>query len=115
MTAEDRWATVRYLKQLPPKAGYSVELAEQQDNTSTKLLSGDYSEKGALEYVEHCAVVKYNMPMGYTMNRPQGQGHVLSDQDAVDVSYYFTQKPHPDFPAKVNDWPSGKKPKDSRY
>lgn len=49
------------------------------------------------------------------MNRPQGQGHVLSDQDAVDVSYYFTQKPRPDFPAKVNDWPSGKKPKDSRY
>lgn len=70
---------------------------------------------GMARLYKAAAFVKYNMPMGYTMNRPQGQGHVLTDQEAVDVSYYFTQKPRPDFPAKVNDWPSGKKPKDSRY
>lgn len=55
MTAEDRWAMVKYLKQLPPKAGHSVELAKQTDRTGEKLLTADYTETGALEYVEHCA------------------------------------------------------------
>lgn len=59
--------------------------------------------------------VKYNMPMGVGKTKPWGQGNVLSDQDAVDVAGYFTQMQRPDFPAKVNDWPSGKKPKDARY
>ncbi|GLR64796.1 c-type cytochrome [Marinospirillum insulare] len=59
--------------------------------------------------------VKYNMPMGIQTKGLWGHGNVLSDQDAVDVSEYFTHKPRPDFPGKVNDWPTGKKPKDSRY
>lgn len=61
------------------------------------------------------AFVKYNMPMGAGRNPPWGQGGTLSDQDAVDVSEYFTHMPRPDFPAKANDWPNGKKPKDARY
>lgn len=44
-----------------------------------------------------------------------GQGHVLNDQEAVDVAEYFTHMPRPDFEKKVNDWPNGKKPKDARY
>ncbi len=61
------------------------------------------------------AFVKHNMPVGHGLNWPLGQGGALSDQDAVDVSEYFTHQPRPDFPAKVNDWPKGGKPKDARY
>ncbi|MGO2131511.1 MAG: c-type cytochrome [Halomonas sp.] len=61
------------------------------------------------------AFVKYNMPMGIQTKGLWGHGNVLTDQDAVDVAEYFTHKPRPDFPGKVNDWPSGNKPKDARY
>lgn len=61
------------------------------------------------------AFVKYNMPMGIQTVGLWGHGNVLSDQDAVDVAEFFTHKPRPDFPGKVNDWPNGPKPKDARY
>lgn len=61
------------------------------------------------------AFIKNNMPIGYGLNAPLGQGGALSDQDAVDVAEYFTHQPRPDFPPKVNDWPKGGKPKDARY
>ncbi|WP_235906711.1 c-type cytochrome [Pseudomonas saliphila] len=61
------------------------------------------------------AFVKYNMPMGIQVKGLWGHGNVLSDQDAVDVAQFFTHKPRPDFAGKVNDWPSGNKPKDARY
>ncbi|WP_417594826.1 c-type cytochrome [Oceanospirillum sp.] len=61
------------------------------------------------------AFIKYNMPMGIQKKGLWGHGNVLSDQDAVDVAEFFAHKPRPDFPGKVNDWPSGKKPKDARY
>lgn len=60
------------------------------------------------------AFVKYNMPMGIQTQGLWGHGNVLSDQDAVDVSEYFTHMPRPDFPAIVNDWPKGNVPKDAR-
>ncbi len=60
------------------------------------------------------AFVKNNMPMAHTLMFPLGQGG-LTDQEAVDVSAYFTHKPRPDFPDKVKDWPHGGKPSDSRY
>ncbi len=59
--------------------------------------------------------VKYNMPMGVQKDGMWGQGGVLTDQEAVDVSEYFTHMPRPDFAGKVNDWPNRKKPKDARY
>lgn len=61
--------------------------------------------------------VKYNMPMGVSTQGDWGQGSqgTLTDQEAVDVSEYFTHMPRPDFPGKVNDWPNGNKPKDARY
>lgn len=59
--------------------------------------------------------VKYNMPMGIQTKGLWGHGNVLSDQDAVDVSEFFAHKPRPDFPGKVNDWPTIPKPKDARY
>lgn len=59
--------------------------------------------------------VKFNMPMAVNKEGAWGQGHVLTDQEAVDVSEYFTHLPRPDFEGKVNDWPNGKKPKDARY
>lgn len=59
--------------------------------------------------------VRDNMPMSVQKTGMWGQGHVLSDQEAVDVSEYFTHMPRPDFAKKVNDWPNGKKPKDARY
>lgn len=61
------------------------------------------------------AFVKYNMPMGIQTKGLWGHGGVLSDQDAIDVAEFFTHKPRPDFAGKVNDWPTGKKPKDARY
>ncbi|MGP9635880.1 c-type cytochrome [Psychrobacter sp. FME5] len=61
------------------------------------------------------AFVKYNMPMGIQTIGLWGHGNVLSDQDAVDVAEFFTHQPRPDFPDKIHDFPSGKKPKDVRY
>lgn len=60
------------------------------------------------------AYVKYNMPVAVSLMPPLGQV-VLSDQDAVDVSEFFTHMPRPDFPGKANDFPGGKKPSDARY
>lgn len=61
------------------------------------------------------AFVKYNMPMSVQTKGLWGHGGILNDQDAVDVAEFFTHKPRPDFPDKVNDWPNGNKPKDARY
>ncbi|WP_341644597.1 c-type cytochrome [Thauera sp. SDU_THAU2] len=60
------------------------------------------------------AFVKRNMPIAFGTHFPLGQGG-LSDQEAVDVSEYFSHMPRPDFPPKVNDWPKGGKPSDARY
>ena len=59
------------------------------------------------------AFVKHNMPIGFREHFPLGQGG-LSDQEAVDVADYFSHMPRPAFPAMVNDWPDGHKPKDAR-
>ncbi|REF73364.1 c-type cytochrome [Paracoccus versutus] len=59
--------------------------------------------------------VRWAMPPAMHMGGQLGQGGVLSDQEAVDVSEYFTHMPRPDFPGKVNDWPNGNRPKDARY
>lgn len=58
--------------------------------------------------------VMHNMPLGVSLDAPLGQ-IVLSKQDAVDVSAYFTVKPRPDFPDKIHDWPGVPSPPDSRY
>ena len=58
--------------------------------------------------------VKNNMPISHEINTPLGQGG-LTDQEAVDVSAYFTHMVRPDFPDKIKDWPHGNKPSDSRY
>jgi thiosulfate dehydrogenase len=60
------------------------------------------------------AFIKSNMPIGHGQNFPQGQGG-LPDQDAVDIAEFFTHKPRPDFPEKINDWPKGDRPEDARY
>jgi len=59
--------------------------------------------------------VKWAMPPAMHLGGQLGQGGVLTDQEAVDVSEYFTHMPRPDFAPKVNDWPNGNKPKDARY
>lgn len=48
-------------------------------------------------------------------NMPLGAGGTLSEQDAYDIADYMAYQPRPDFPGKVNDWPSGGKPRDARY
>ncbi len=58
--------------------------------------------------------VKANMPIAHQANFPQAQGG-LSDQDALDIADFFTHQPRADYPPKVNDWPKGDKPADSRY
>jgi thiosulfate dehydrogenase len=58
--------------------------------------------------------LKTNMPIAASTRFPQGQG-ALSDQDALDIAAFFTHQPRPDFPEKINDWPKGGRPKDSRY
>ncbi len=52
------------------------------------------------------AFVKHNMPLG--------QGGTLSDQEAIDVSEFFTHQPRPVYSGKQKDWPKGGKPKDAR-
>lgn len=53
------------------------------------------------------AFVKANMPIGL--------GGSLSDQEAFDVAAFFTRQPRPDFAGKLEDWPKGGKPEDTRY
>lgn len=48
-------------------------------------------------------------------NMPQGQEGSLTDKEAWDVAYFFSQQPRPDYPDKRFDWPKGNKPKDARY
>ena len=52
------------------------------------------------------AFVKHNMPLG--------QGGTLTDQEALDVSEFFTHQPRPVYPHKAKDWPKGDQPKDAR-
>lgn len=61
------------------------------------------------------AFVLNNMPIAWGTHWPVGQGKALTEQEAVDVSEYFTHMPRPDFAGKVNDWAGGKKPRDARY
>jgi thiosulfate dehydrogenase len=60
------------------------------------------------------AFVKRNMPIGFQEKFPLGQGG-LTDQEAVDVSAYFSHMERPDFPDKIKDWPKDPKPRDARY
>lgn len=69
---------------------------------------------GMARLYKAAAFVKHNMPLAVTRQAPLGQG-LMDDQDAVDVAFYFTQKPRPDFANKAGDWPEGNKPKDARY
>lgn len=69
---------------------------------------------GMARLYKAAAFVKHNMPVAVSTEAPLGQV-LLSDQDAVDVAWYFTQKPRPDFAGKAGDWPDGNKPKDARY
>ncbi|MDN0075124.1 c-type cytochrome [Crenobacter sp. SG2303] len=52
------------------------------------------------------AFIKHNMPLG--------RGGSLSAQEAVDLAWYVTQQPRPDYPARIHDWPKGGRPKDAR-
>jgi len=47
-------------------------------------------------------------------NMPIGQENSLTQQEALDVSQFFTYQPRPVFPDKKNDWPKGGRPKDAR-
>ena len=69
---------------------------------------------GTARTYKAAAFVKNNMPFAVNDNKPAGQGGVLSDQDAVDVSEFFTHQPRPDFPERDKDWPNEPKPKDAR-
>jgi thiosulfate dehydrogenase len=48
-------------------------------------------------------------------NMPFGQGHSLSEADAVDIAAFVDRQPRPDFAGKKGDWPKGGKPADSPY
>ncbi len=61
---------------------------------------------GMARHYTAAAFIKHNMPLGL--------GDTLTDQEAVDVAYYVTHQPRPDFPARVNDWPKGGRPRDAR-
>lgn len=63
-TDEDLQATAAYLKQLSPAPNKILEFPDKTDVTTDELLSGQYSDKGALLYVEHCT----------TCHRADGEG-----------------------------------------
>lgn len=52
----DLRAIARYLKSLPPSKGREQKWQPKEDITTAALKAGDFSEKGALSYVEHCTV-----------------------------------------------------------
>lgn len=60
LTMEDLRAMARYLKQLPARAGREQQWRPGADTTTAKLRAGDYSERGAIGYVEHCAYCHRN-------------------------------------------------------
>ncbi|OYQ75195.1 c-type cytochrome [Wohlfahrtiimonas sp. G9077] len=39
--------------------------------------------------------IKYNMPIAARKEGAWGQGHILTDQEALDIAAYFTQQPRP--------------------
>jgi len=47
-------------------------------------------------------------------NMPLGLDNSLTQQEALDVSQYFTHQTRPVYPGKQNDWPQGGRPKDAR-
>lgn len=63
-TDEDLNATAAYLKQLSPAPNKILELPEKVDTTTDLLLSGQYTDPGAILYVEHC----------YMCHRADGEG-----------------------------------------
>ena len=67
-----------------------------------------------MAHYQAAVFVKYSMPFAVSRDTPAGQVGLLSDQDAVDVSEFFTHQPRPDFSGRANDWPSEPKPKDAR-
>jgi thiosulfate dehydrogenase len=66
---------------------------------------------GMADTFSAASFIKSNMPIAGGTIFPLGQGG-LSDQDAVDVANYFALQPRPDFAARVDDWPTGGRPKD---
>lgn len=48
-------------------------------------------------------------------NMPFGQGHSLSEQDAVDVARFIDRQARPDFADIAHDFPKGGKPADAPY
>lgn len=61
---------------------------------------------GMARHYTAAAFIKHNMPLG--------QGDTLTEQQAVDVAYFVTHQPRPDFPARAADWPKGGRPIDAR-
>lgn len=86
---------------------------------------GIYTDKGKVTYPALWGENSFNIGAGMARlhtaagfvkkNMPLGQGGSLSDDEAWDVSAYFTQQSRPDFKNKVNDWIKGNKPTDVRY
>ncbi|THF66425.1 c-type cytochrome [Pseudothauera nasutitermitis] len=52
----DLRAIADYLKQLPPRKGREARWTPREDTTTAALRAGDYAARGALQYVEHCAL-----------------------------------------------------------
>jgi len=48
-------------------------------------------------------------------NMPPGQGGTLTDEEAYDLATFVNSQPRPEFPNRVNDWPTGGKPDDMGY
>ena len=81
-----------------PKGGYALPPLWGKDSFNDGA--------GMARTYTAAAFVKHNMPLG--------QGGTLSDQEAVDVSEFFTHQPRPVYPHKAKDWPKGDKPEDAR-
>ncbi len=54
MSDDDLYAMSAYLKTLGPAPGKELVLPARQDETTQKLLDGNYDSRGALLYVEYC-------------------------------------------------------------
>lgn len=119
LTPDPQHGLVLYQEHCASCHGYTGEgKYDAAGNIAFPPLWGEHSFNvgaGTARTYKAAAFIKAAMPMGVNQSAPWGQGKVLSDQDAVDIAQYFTHQARPDFPAKVNDWSKGGKPKDARY
>ncbi len=81
LSDEDLQSIARYLKSLKARTGQAAEWIPAEDGTTARLRQGDFSEAGALSYIEHCATCHRLDGMGAPRIYPalKGNSMIMAD------------------------------------